>query len=148
MATTGRGVGNYELDVIHSPALECPFAVMSNDIGLPLFFCTESMPLWAENFSCRGRWDRIPSGMSGAAVRSCCKKIAGLKKSELHCRVSLQECNCMSNLDQMWTKMTHLSQGEDHGSRGISKPTQNIAAMNSTLNQSSPDLKAYGSVRV
>ena len=54
----------------------------------------------------------------------------------------------MSNLDQMLTKMTHLSRGEDHGSRSISKPTQNIAAMNSTLNQSSPDLKAYGSVRV
>ena len=45
MAATGRGVGNYELDIIHSPALECPFAVMSNDIGLPLFFCTELMPL-------------------------------------------------------------------------------------------------------
>ena len=51
MATTGRGVGNYELDVIHSPALECPFAVMSNDIGLPLFFYTELMPLYAEIFS-------------------------------------------------------------------------------------------------
>ena len=38
-------IGYYELDIIHSPALECPFAVMSNDIGLPLFFCMELMPL-------------------------------------------------------------------------------------------------------
>ena len=67
MATTGRGVGNYELDIIHSPALECPFAVMSNDIGLPLFFCTELMPLY--------RQKSFLAGEGGTEFRQECREL-------------------------------------------------------------------------
>ena len=46
----------------------------------------------------------------------------------------------MSNLDQMWTKMTHLSRGEDHGSRGISKGENTILHQKIFfLHQTGPD---------